>query len=120
MTLWNVGNDNTGVFCGIDRGLSLIMKNYFIYIITNYKKTTLYSGITNNLIRRMDEHKKGLLNGFSKKYNLKNLVYYEETNNVNDAIKREKQLKKWNRKWKEELINKVNPVWKDLSADWFD
>ena len=67
----------------------------------------------------MDEYKKGFINGFSKKYNLKYLVYYEMTKNVESAIREEKRLKKWNRLWKGELIKKANPEWKDLSAGWF-
>ena len=96
------------------------MKSYFVYIITNYKKTTLYIGVTNDLIRRMYEHGNGLVRGFSKKYQLKYLVYFEETGDVMSAIHREKQLKKWNRAWKEELINEFNPEWKDLSEEWLE
>ena len=96
------------------------MKSYFVYIITNYKKTTLYIGVTNDLIRRMYEHRNGLVRGFSNKYQLKYLVYYEETGDVIAAIQREKHLKKWNRAWKEELINEFNPEWKDLSREWIE
>ena len=93
------------------------MKNYHIYIITNYTKTTLYIGITNDLVRRMSEHKNELIDGFSKKYKLNHLVYFERTNDVLSAIEREKHLKKWNRKWKNELIEKANPTWRDLSDE---
>ena len=96
------------------------MKSYFVYIITNYKKTTLYIGVTNDLIRRMYEHRNGLVRAFSNKYQLKYLVYYEETGDVIAAIQREKHLKKWNRAWKEELINEFNPEWKDLSREWIE
>ncbi|HSR19254.1 MAG TPA: GIY-YIG nuclease family protein [Ignavibacteriaceae bacterium] len=89
-------------------------EQYFIYILASKKNGTLYIGMTNNLINRTYEHKEGLIEGFAKKYNVKTLVYYEITNDVYDAIKREKQLKKWNRKWKIELIEKMNPEWKDL------
>ena len=96
------------------------MKSYFVYIITNYKKTTLYIGVTNDLIRRMYEHRNGLVRGFAKRYQLKYLVYFEETGDVMAAIQREKQLKKWNREWKEELINVFNPEWEDLSKEWIE
>ena len=70
--------------------------------------------MTNNLVRRIYEHKNKLIPGFTKKYNVELLIYFEHFENINDAIKREKQLKKWNRKWKEELITKKNPEWDDL------
>jgi len=73
--------------------------------------------MTNNLKRRIYEHKNKLLEGFSEKYNLQKLVYYEITNNVNSAIKREKQLKNWHREWKINLINQFNPEWRDLSEE---
>ena len=88
--------------------------NFYIYIITNKISTVLYIGVTNNLKRRIFEHKNKLVPGFSMKYNLTKLLYYEHFDNINDAIHREKQLKKWNRKWKEELINKFNPRWSNL------
>lgn len=90
------------------------MKNYYVYIVTNKPRGTLYIGMTNNLIRRAYEHRKGLIEGFTKKYNLKRLVYYEVFDRVEDAILREKRLKKWNRQWKIDLIEKVNPNWNDL------
>ena len=77
---------------------------YFVYILTNYRNRTLYTGITNNLERRIYEHKNGLIDGFSKKYKLKKLIYYEEFENVRDAILREKQLENWHREWKLNLI----------------
>jgi len=89
-------------------------KEYFIYILANKKNGTLYIGITNNLIRRIYEHKNDLIDGFSKKYGIHNLVYYESYNDVRDALNRETQMKKWNRKWKIELIEKSNPEWNDL------
>ncbi len=73
--------------------------------------------MTNNLFRRINEHKKGYVDGFTKKYNIKNLVYYEQTNDVISAIDREKSIKKWNRSWKLNLIEKDNPDWKDLSLE---
>ncbi len=88
--------------------------NFYVYILTNKAKTVLYIGVTNNLVRRIYEHKNKLIPGFTKKYNVELLIYFEHFENINDAIKREKQLKKWNRKWKEELIIKENPEWDDL------
>ena len=92
------------------------MRDCYIYILSN-KSKTLYIGVTNNLIRRLYEHKSKLINGFTKKYNLTKLVYYEVFNNINDAIKREKQLKNWHRQWKINLIESVNKDWKDLSKE---
>ncbi|HNZ86205.1 MAG TPA: GIY-YIG nuclease family protein [bacterium] len=89
-------------------------KEYFVYILASYRNGTLYIGLTNNLIRRVSEHKSGIIKGFTKKYNIKMLVYYESTNDIFSAITREKQMKKWNRKWKLELIEKFNPNWEDL------
>jgi len=91
------------------------MKQFYVYILTNKKYGTLYIGVTNNLERRIYEHRNKLVAGFTKKYNLDKLVYFEETNSIVIAINREKQLKKWNRQWKLELINKENPSWKDLA-----
>ncbi|MCX6723645.1 MAG: GIY-YIG nuclease family protein [Candidatus Staskawiczbacteria bacterium] len=89
-------------------------KNYYIYIMASERNGTLYVGFTSDLKRRIFEHKNNLVDGFTKKYNVHNLVYYKETSDVKSAIGREKQLKKWNRKWKLELIEKENPNWKDL------
>lgn len=90
------------------------MKNYFVYILANKKDGTIYIGVTNNLEKRVYEHKRGVIEGFTKKYGIHNLVYLEETNDVNAALQREKQLKKWNRKWKIQLIEKENPEWRDI------
>lgn len=87
---------------------------YFVYIMTN-KSGTLYTGVTNNLERRIYEHKHHLVNGFTKKYRIERLVYFEETNDINAAISREKQIKGWVRKKKIALIESMNPDWKDLS-----
>lgn len=90
------------------------MKTYYVYIMTNKRNGTLYSGVTNDLIRRVWEHKAELIDGFSKRYGTKMLVYYESTSDIEAAIYREKQMKKWNRKWKLEVIEKENPEWIDL------
>ena len=93
-----------------------IMKNYYVYILTN-KSKTLYIGVTNNLDRRIYEHKNKLIDGFTKKYNLDRLVYFEVFNNIEDALRREKQLKNWHRQWKMNLVESVNQEWKDLSLE---
>lgn len=93
------------------------MKSYFVYILASKRNGTLYIGVTNDLIRRAHEHKKGIIKGFTKNYKIDKLVYFEETDDVQVAIEREKQLKKWNRKWKLFLIEKDNPHWKDLYYD---
>jgi putative endonuclease len=91
------------------------MKNtYYVYILSSKKNGVLYIGVTNNLLRRVYEHKKKLITGFTTKYFVNKLVYFEETDSIYSAIQREKQLKKWYRKWKIELIERVNPEWKDL------
>ena len=95
------------------------MKQYYVYIMTNNSKT-LYTGITNNLARRVYEHKHKLVEGFTKKYNITKLVYYEEINSILDAIAREKQIKGWLRVKKIALIESANPQWKDLSENWFE
>ena len=86
----------------------------YIYIITNYNNTTVYIGVTSNLVQRIYQHKSKCVDGFSKKYNLSKLVYYEQTENIETAIEREKYLKGKTRKYKNELITKFNPNWKDL------
>lgn len=90
------------------------MKTYFVYIMASKKNGTLYIGMTNNLIRRVWQHKNNVIEGFTKKYGVHRLVYFESTNDVKAAIVREKQMKKWNRKWKIALIEKENPMWDDL------
>jgi len=84
------------------------------------KSKTLYIGVTNNLERRVYEHKEKQIDGFTKKYNITKLVYFEETLDINSAIKREKQLKNWHREWKISLIESVNKEWRDLAESWFD
>ena len=90
------------------------MKQYFIYILASKRNGTLYLGITSNLLKRVYEHKNNLIEGFTKKYNVHTLVYYEPYNDIYDAIAREKNIKKWKRRWKIELIEKSNPKWEDL------
>lgn len=90
------------------------MESYFVYILAGKRNGTLYIGVTNNLVRRIYEHKNNLLPGFTSKYGVHNLVYYEQTEDVNPALNREKQLKKWHRQWKINLIEKENPEWNDL------
>lgn len=89
----------------------------FVYILSNKTNSTLYIGMTNDLRRRVWEHKQKMLDGFSKEYNLAKLVYYEQFDDITRAIEREKQLKKWNREWKERLIKQQNPDWNDLYQD---
>ena len=90
------------------------MKEYYVYILSNQINSVLYIGVSNDLIRRMYEHKNKLVNGFSKRYNLNKLLYFEKTDNVEVAIQREKQLKNWHRQWKLNLIKENNPEFKDL------
>lgn len=90
------------------------MKTYFVYVMTNFART-LYIGVTNNLERRVMEHQAGQTPGFTAKYRMTQLVYYEETEDIRDAIAREKQLKGWTRRRKIELIEAMNPYWFDLS-----
>jgi len=91
--------------------------NYYVYILAS-SSGTLYIGVTNNLERRVSEHKLGIVEGFTKKYGCKKLVYYEHYSDINLAIAREKILKGWLRVKKENLIKTVNPKWKDLSEEW--
>ena len=92
-------------------------KNYFVYILAAGRNSTLYIGVTSALKKRVYEHKNNLVEGFTKKYHVHTLVYYEMTTDVESAIRREKRLKKWERKWKLKLIEKDNPEWKDLYDD---
>ena len=95
-----------------------IMQTYYVYILASKRNGTLYIGVTNNLEKRIYEHKNGLIDGFTKKYGVNQLVFFEETSNIKSAIQREKQLKKWNRQWKLKLIENANPKWMDLSCAW--
>jgi len=90
-------------------------KQYYVYLMASKRNGTLYIGITSNLADRIDKHKKGMYDGFTKKYKIEKLVYYEIYGDVYRAISREKQLKDWKRDWKIQLIEKDNPAWRDLS-----
>ncbi|PCJ26010.1 MAG: excinuclease ABC subunit C [Flavobacteriales bacterium] len=96
------------------------MKTFYVYILASKRNGTLYIGLTNNIERRMLEHKTKVNKGFSSKYNVKLLVYFEEFESYVDASTRERQMKKWRRLWKLNLIEKDNPDWKDLSETWYD
>ena len=93
---------------------------YYVYILTNPRHTVLYTGVTNDLEQRVFEHKAKNNKGFTAKYSCSALVYFEEFGDIVEAIHREKQLKKYHRQWKRELIDKSNPKWKDLSEGWYD
>ena len=86
----------------------------YVYLLTSQPRGTLYLGVTSDLIKRVWQHKEKLVGGFSSKYQVSNLVWYEVHEDITEAIKREKQLKKWNRLWKIELVEKSNPEWSDL------
>ena len=90
------------------------MNDYYVYILTNDRDKLLYIGVTNDLQRRVYEHKNGMFEGFTKDYGIHKLVYYEMCHDVKDAIKREKQLKNWRREKKIALIERMNPYWKDF------
>ncbi len=94
------------------------MNHYYVYILTNQKNNVMYIGVTNNLERRLHEHKHQLVDGFTKRYNVDKLVYFEETTDINAAITREKQLKGWTRTRKNELVDTMNPQWADLGKMW--
>ena len=99
------------------------MKNvhiYYVYIMSSQRNGTLYIGVTNDLQKRVYEHKTSIIKGFTEKYGVSMLIYFEEFQQINQAIRREKNLKKWKRNWKLKLIEKRNPSWNDLSKDWYD
>ena len=89
-------------------------RTYWVYILASRRNGTLYCGVTNNLSRRVWEHKEGIVDGFTKEYGVKLLVYYESYRYVHDALQREKNIKKWPRRWKIDLIRSMNPEWRDL------
>ncbi len=94
------------------------MNHYYVYILTNWNTRVMYVGVTNDLERRLYEHRNNLTEGFTKKYNTHKLVYVEETGDVEAAIAREKQIKGWRREKKNALVESMNPLWKDISEDW--
>ena len=96
----------------------LVEKQYYVYLLTNWNNKVMYVGVTNDLARRVYEHKNKLVDGFTKKYNVNKLVYFEGTTDVNAALTREKQVKKWRREKKDALVVTTNPEWKDLSLEW--
>ena len=98
--------------------LTSMSKTYFVYLLSNSSKM-IYIGVTNDLERRIYEHKKKMKEGFTKKYNLHQLVYYEEPDDIGRALEREKQLKGWRRQKKVSLIESTNPEWKDITQDWY-
>ena len=93
-------------------------KTYYVYLLTNWNNKVMYVGVSNNLERRLYEHKNKLVKGFTEKYNVNKLVYFEETEDVTAAIAREKEIKKWRREKKNQLVNRMNPNWEDLSSGW--
>jgi len=93
------------------------MNDYYVYILTNVTNKVLYIGVTNDLAKRIYEHKMKFVDGFAEKYNTNKLVYFETTPDVYSAISREKQLKKWNRAKKDNLISSINPAWRDLGKE---
>ncbi len=93
------------------------MKQYYVYILASKRHGTLYIGVTNDLLRRVCEHKNDTVKDFTQKYGVHQLVYYEAHNDIHQAITREKRMKKWRRQWKINLIESLNPIWKDLYDD---
>ena len=91
---------------------------YYVYILTNWSSRVLYTGVTNNLERRLYEHKNKSVKGFTEKYNVNKLVYFDSTTDIKAAIAREKQIKGWTRNKKNALIESINPQWNDLSENW--
>ena len=91
--------------------------DYYTYILTNRPNGTLYTGVTNDLARRVADHREGRADSFARRYNLRRLVWFEHHTDIREAILREKRIKKWNRAWKIELIEALNPDWRDLCAD---
>ena len=91
---------------------------YYVYILTNWNNKVLYTGVTNNLERRLYEHRNELADGFTKRYHVHKLVYFDTTTDVTAAIAREKQIKGWTRQKKNALVETINPEWRDLSKDW--
>jgi putative endonuclease len=101
-----------------DRQTWSVMRIYYVYVMAS-RSRVLYTGVTNDLTRRVNEHKRGLMDGFTKKYRVTRLVHFEEFADVRDAIAREKAIKGWNRSRKVKLVEGRNPTWEDLAQDWF-
>ncbi|MEJ2725648.1 MAG: GIY-YIG nuclease family protein [Deltaproteobacteria bacterium] len=93
-------------------------RTYYVYLLTNWNNKVMYVGVTNDLERRIYEHKQKLVEGFTEKYNVNKLVYFEQTEDINAAISREKEIKKWRREKKNSLVNGLNPRREDLSLEW--
>ena len=98
--------------------IQMTEKAYYVYILTNWNNKVMYVGITNNLERRIYEHKEKVVKGFTKKYNVNKLVFYEQTSDIAEALNREKEIKKWRREKKNRLVVNTNPLWRDLSEDY--
>jgi len=92
-------------------------RTYYVYLLTNWNNKVIYVGITNDLERRVYEHKEKFVKGFTEKYNVNKLVYYEQTPDIHAALNREKEIKKWRREKKNRLVVSTNPLWRDLSED---
>ena len=103
-----------GIVIPAKAGIQKVMKNYYVYILSSKRNGTLYTGVTSDIIKRVYEHKQNVVEGFTNKYNVHWLVWYEIHDSSDSAINREKQIKKWKRAWKLELIEKENPEWVDL------
>ena len=88
--------------------------DYFVYLLASCRNGTLYAGVTNDLVRRVWQHKEGVVDGFTRTYDVKSLVWFESTGSIEAAIQREKQIKNWRRQWKIALIEQANPQWRDL------
>ena len=119
-----IQDDKTVVTLSLRRVLSAVTKLlhrgdtlYYVYILANWNNKVLYTGVTGNLQRRIYEHKNKLADGFTNKYNVDKLVYYDSTDDVREAIKREKEIKGWKRIKKDDLVSEFNPEWRDLSED---
>ena len=92
---------------------------YYVYLLTNWNNRVLYTGVTNNLERRVYEHKQKLVKGFTEKYHVNKLVFFEQTGDIRSALNREKEIKKWRREKKNKLVTSMNPEWWDLSESWY-
>lgn len=101
----------------VDPGFVMREHQYFVYLLTNWNNNVMYVGMTNNLVRRLYEHRTGAVRGFTEKYNVHKLVYFEETADVHAAIAREKEIKKWRREKKNALVIQANSEWRDLGND---